>query len=173
MYVPDVVAVSRIREGLALRWMLPCTCLALMVMLLSGGGAVQRDFTPIPFALAAAEELAEASRFPRPPVFDPKQPAVPGPINPGRSDDASGDGYSESQLVPLRGAPAWVWDLADDDPRKLAAIDDWAIVAAADREASMVVMEWAGKIMADSEFWNELCPRWLADPEWGGVGPAQ
>jgi hypothetical protein len=77
----------------------------------------------------------------------------------------------EARLVPLRGAPTWVWQLPDDDARKIAAVDDWSVTAAADRQAGLTVMEWTGRIIPEQEFWHGLSPRWLADPEWGGTRP--
>jgi hypothetical protein len=63
-----------------------------------------------------------------------------------------------------------VWDLPNDDPRKIAAGEDWSIVAANDRHLSSVVMDWGGGIVSNAKFWNGLCPRWVDDPQWGGVG---
>jgi hypothetical protein len=75
----------------------------------------------------------------------------------------------EARLIPLRGAPTWVWQLADDDARKVAAIEDWSVTAAADRQAGLTVMEWTGRIIPEQEYWHGLNPRWLSDPEWGGT----
>jgi hypothetical protein len=77
----------------------------------------------------------------------------------------------EARVVPLRGAPAWVWQLPNDDARKIVAIEDWSVTAAADRQAGITVMEWTGRIIPEQEYWHGLNPRWLADPEWGGTRP--
>jgi hypothetical protein len=77
----------------------------------------------------------------------------------------------ETRLAPLRGAPTWVWSLPNDDLRKIAAIEDWSITAAADRQSGLTVMEWTGRIIPEQEYWHGLSPRWLADPEWGGTRP--
>jgi hypothetical protein len=86
-------------------------------------------------------------------------------------EDSSALQSQEAQLIPLRGAPTWVWSLTNDDPRKIAAIEDWSVTAAADRQASLTVMEWTGRIIPEQEYWHGLNPRWIADPEWGGTRP--
>jgi hypothetical protein len=100
------------------------------------------------------------------------------PVQPDRPDKAliapvpTGEASDDAALRPLRGAPSWVWDLPDADPRKLAAVEDWAVIAANDRQAGMTVAEWSGRIIPENEYWDGLCPRWLQDPHWGGVEPA-
>jgi hypothetical protein len=78
---------------------------------------------------------------------------------------------AESRLLPLRGAPAWVWDLPAADPRRVAADKDWDVVAAADRRAGLIVLDWTGRVIPEEEYWNGLCQRWIDDPQWGGVQP--
>ena len=75
----------------------------------------------------------------------------------------------EARMVPLRGAPGWVWALPDDDVRKIQAGHDWDIVASADRAAGRVVLAWAMKVIPEEEYWSGICQRWIDDPEWGGI----
>jgi len=97
----------------------------------------------------------------------PQHPAVAvaeaAPVQPAALADAS--------LLPLRGAPAWVWDLPAADPRRVAADKDWDVVAAADRRAGLIVLDWTGRVIPEEEYWNGLCQRWIDDPQWGGVQP--
>lgn len=166
-YAAHTKAISRDSQTIGLHVVALWTAVALAVSLLLGGAPGYWDGVHSVMPPGSEDGL----RFPTPPGFNPPEAELAVPVDLEIDEEPTSAQPLADRNSPLRGAPAWVWDLPDDDPRKIAAGADWDVVADVNRQSGMAIMEWAGKIIPDSEYWNGLCPRWTNDPEWGGVGP--
>ena len=142
-----------------------CAGLSLAVASILGSGGAPIEFSEGPESAPAQASASSAVALQ--PV-SPTSATLPTAAQDRATEAFSGEEPSalwaaEARLVPLRGAPTWVWALPNDDARKIAASHDWDTVAAADRQAGLVVLAWAMKVIPEQEYWNGLCDRWISD----------